>query len=397
MIERASLPETTTKTTRSADSQASAALGDSSFAELFAGLRAHESTAGPTGIAQTVRDELKQANSVELDDLAAGELASPGEKMVGGASAERSAARPDPGQSAPGRHRSHTTPQAPENAHPERGATENAPEPRQARSTSVETSGHPSQPGKAAERQDRAVSAQNSRVAERAVATSAAAGKAASIEAGSRASTKTGGRVDAISEVGRANAKSSDAKFLTLMRRAQQPLFRVEKEQVPTQVSRSLASIIARGGGRLTLRLSPRTLGDVRVDVHVREGSASATFRAENQSARDLLKGNLDALRSALEQRGVRVERLEVVGPHSESADPTEAGARFEGKEPSDNGEQRNAASHRWSSGRPHRASAEADGASQSELEAEPGSETSPSVVLQRSAGGSVLRLDAIA
>ncbi|GAB4382830.1 MAG: hypothetical protein Kow0022_01240 [Phycisphaerales bacterium] len=397
MIERTSSAETRPEPTRSPDAPAPVTLANASFAELFADLRAHDSTFGPQGIAQVVRDKLRHANRVELDDLAAGELASPGGSPVGSVAGRPSAAGPDSGRrtsqegtfAAPATVPKHAPTQS-EAAH-ERAVLhrrEDAQQPSADQAGPLE---------RAAVRQDPAPTAQNQHPNENVTAASSAALKRLGGEGVARVNTPTGGREAAIAGVGRATARTTDANFRSLMRRSQQPLFRVEKEQVPAQVSRSLASIIARGGGRLTLRLSPRALGDVRVDVHVRNGAAAAIFRTENESARDLLQHHLDALRSALEQRGIRVERLEVVGPHSESDGSTHAEARFEGREPFDRGDQEGTADHRRSAGRPQRASAEADGTNQGELEAEPGSESGPSVVVRRSAGGAVLRLDAIA
>lgn len=397
MIEPTSLAETKPEPNRSPDAPVPAALANASFAELFADLRAHDSTFGPQGIAQVVRDKLRHANRVELDDIAAGELASPSGSPVGSASARQHTARPDPGR----RASQEGTPAAP--ASDPKHAPTQPDDPRERAEAGQRLDANRLSAGqartltRAAVRQNPAPGAQSRQLTENVVATPGAAAEAGRGGGVARVSTATGGRELVIAGVGRATVRTTEAKFQSLMRRVQQPLFRVEKERVPTQVSRSLASIIARGGGRLTLRLSPRALGDVRVEVHVRDGAAGAVFRTENESARDLLNNHLDALRSALEQRGIRVERLEVVGPHSESDGSTHAEARFEGREPFDRGDQEGAADHRRSAGRSQRVSAEADGTSQGELEAEPGSESGPSVVVQRSASGAVLRLDAIA
>ncbi|MBX3322832.1 MAG: flagellar hook-length control protein FliK [Phycisphaeraceae bacterium] len=92
----------------------------------------------------------------------------------------------------------------------------------------------------------------------------------------------------------------------------QRPMLRVDQQQLPSQVARALARVMSTGGGSMTLRLNPQSLGDVRVEISIQRGAATAIFDAENQSARDLLKSEIDHLRSALERRGVVVERLEV-------------------------------------------------------------------------------------
>lgn len=67
-----------------------------------------------------------------------------------------------------------------------------------------------------------------------------------------------------------------------------------------------------RDGGRAQIRLRPEALGRVDVDLNVKDGAVRASLSAENETARELLFENLDRLRSLLEQRGLRVESLEV-------------------------------------------------------------------------------------
>lgn len=62
----------------------------------------------------------------------------------------------------------------------------------------------------------------------------------------------------------------------------------------------------------MQIRLNPDWLGEVKVEMTVREGSVSARLEAENETARELLSGSLDRLRATLEQRGLRVEKLEI-------------------------------------------------------------------------------------
>ena len=69
------------------------------------------------------------------------------------------------------------------------------------------------------------------------------------------------------------------------------------------------------GTGAVTLRLNPANLGMMR--VHLRMDSASgggvrARFEASSARARGLLAGSIDSLRSALEDRGLRVDEVTV-------------------------------------------------------------------------------------
>jgi flagellar hook-length control protein FliK len=97
-----------------------------------------------------------------------------------------------------------------------------------------------------------------------------------------------------------------------------------ERANVYAQVERGLAQLLKSEGGTTTLRLTPHTLGSVRVELSVRGGEASATIVPSSDVARSLLEGSLDELRSALEARGVRVARLEVA-PVAQNM-PAEAG-----------------------------------------------------------------------
>lgn len=90
------------------------------------------------------------------------------------------------------------------------------------------------------------------------------------------------------------------------------PLLRPEAAEVAPQVGRALASLLSREGGSVQIRLNPEWLGAVRVEMTVREGSVSARLEAEHETARELLAGSLDRLRATLEQRGLRVEKLEI-------------------------------------------------------------------------------------
>lgn len=355
------------------------------FAALFADVLGTRAQAAP-GLAQAVRDELKNPNEVNLGAIAAGELTSASEESAVQFGAP---SRPEPARA-----------EAPPPASPPPSARPapppdltTPPDSRQASAGArADANAAQSSPTDAQTRHSDAQPVRQAHTAAAANTSVPTAGSAApATAAGASAST----RIEALSGLSRAGSGTDHKAALSAFRKPSQPIFHVEKQQLPSQVSRTLASIIARGGGRLTLRLSPQALGDVRVDVELREGTANATFRAENEAARDLLKGNLDALRNALERRGVRVERLEVVGPHSESATPTSQSDRIDGRESAASDQQQP-----WngrSAAQARRAPAEAGGGNRFEPEAEPGSATGPCVVVQRSIEGTVLRLDAIA
>jgi hypothetical protein len=91
-----------------------------------------------------------------------------------------------------------------------------------------------------------------------------------------------------------------------------QPLLRSEQAEIAPQVAKGLASLVLRDGGSAHIQLRPEALGRVEVDLTVRDGAVHASLSAENDLARELLSDQLDQLRSLLEQRGLRVESLEV-------------------------------------------------------------------------------------
>lgn len=81
----------------------------------------------------------------------------------------------------------------------------------------------------------------------------------------------------------------------------------------------------ARGGeSRLKIILQPPELGRLRAELSLRQQTVHVKLTAETPAAQDLIESNLPALRSALEQQGVRVGELVV------SVSPEQRGTRGE-------------------------------------------------------------------
>lgn len=78
------------------------------------------------------------------------------------------------------------------------------------------------------------------------------------------------------------------------------------------RVTRALNNSVNQNGGSLTLRLTPAELGTVRIELRIDGGTVQANLHAETSSVRDLLQQQISHLRTALEARGLSVERLEV-------------------------------------------------------------------------------------
>ncbi|MEQ8769929.1 MAG: flagellar hook-length control protein FliK [Phycisphaerales bacterium] len=123
-------------------------------------------------------------------------------------------------------------------------------------------------------------------------------------------------------------------------------------------LQRGLASVLKAGGGTVTLKLTPEALGQVKVELNLKNGVANAKFEAATESARRLLTENMSTLREALEAKGVRVERMSVEMRSAETPPEaargerpgTDAGRAHQGQQHADN--TRDAGSETGSDGR---------------------------------------------
>lgn len=85
-----------------------------------------------------------------------------------------------------------------------------------------------------------------------------------------------------------------------------------------------MASLLTRKGGTITLRLTPASLGEVRVTLELRDGAAGATIQASTEAAHRALGESVPQLRASLQEHGLRVERIEVVLAASARPEPSE-------------------------------------------------------------------------
>lgn len=83
------------------------------------------------------------------------------------------------------------------------------------------------------------------------------------------------------------------------------------EQQTVSIMSRGLQAALSQRSGSLMLRLNPPSLGSLRIQVSVEQGVVSAAIEASTQAGQDILARNMDALRTALESRGMEVHRLE--------------------------------------------------------------------------------------
>lgn len=86
-----------------------------------------------------------------------------------------------------------------------------------------------------------------------------------------------------------------------------------EADAAATQIARGLTSAFRNKVGQLTLWMNPESLGKLRVQMTIDNGSISARFEATSEATKNLLTQNIDALRGALESRGLTASSIEVV------------------------------------------------------------------------------------
>ena len=99
--------------------------------------------------------------------------------------------------------------------------------------------------------------------------------------------------------------------------------------------TRALGVLASQRGGTITMRLDPPSLGELAVRMTVVDGSVRADLKAGTDAARVLLEQSIEMLRTSLESRGLKVDRLHVGGPGT-SGEP--GGVRSESQQQSQSG-----------------------------------------------------------
>lgn len=84
-------------------------------------------------------------------------------------------------------------------------------------------------------------------------------------------------------------------------------------QAVMSQVLEGAAQILRDGSGRMVLNLQPPRLGTLDLDVVVQDNRVKMVMLADNQEVKQLLQAGLDDLRSALQDKGFEIDRLEVL------------------------------------------------------------------------------------
>lgn len=86
----------------------------------------------------------------------------------------------------------------------------------------------------------------------------------------------------------------------------------LQQREVAHAAASALGIAIKKGGGEVTMRLRPEALGQIRIEVRVRDAKVDASLHAQTDAARELLGDSVPDLRAALEAQGLTVERISV-------------------------------------------------------------------------------------
>ncbi|HQM47004.1 MAG TPA: flagellar hook-length control protein FliK, partial [Smithellaceae bacterium] len=91
----------------------------------------------------------------------------------------------------------------------------------------------------------------------------------------------------------------------------------VGTEMNPSQIINRVASEfrenLSNEGGRIKIILAPPSLGTLEMDVAVYHSKVRVLLTAENQDVQKMLSGNIDALKGALQNQGLNIDRCDVL------------------------------------------------------------------------------------
>lgn len=94
---------------------------------------------------------------------------------------------------------------------------------------------------------------------------------------------------------------------------AAESLTQNDADSIAKVMGRNLSTALSQKTPLVTLWMSPEALGKVKISLTFDQGTISAKFEATSEATRNLLEQNSGALREALESRGLRADKIEVV------------------------------------------------------------------------------------
>jgi len=87
---------------------------------------------------------------------------------------------------------------------------------------------------------------------------------------------------------------------------------KVTAPKVMRQVENAVIKTLSNGAKQLTLQLTPENLGKLSVALQVNGKEVSAVIRAESQESAKLIHENIDVIKTALQEQGLKVDKLDV-------------------------------------------------------------------------------------
>ena len=87
---------------------------------------------------------------------------------------------------------------------------------------------------------------------------------------------------------------------------------KVDAPKVLRQVENAFIKTLAGGVKQLTVQLSPEDLGKLSVSLQLQGKEVSAMIRAESPEAARIINENIDVIKNALENQGLKVDKLDV-------------------------------------------------------------------------------------
>jgi len=126
----------------------------------------------------------------------------------------------------------------------------------------------------------------------------------------------------------------------------------IDERVVAATVARGLSAAVHQKGGSLTIRLIPETLGALRIQMNMDRGAVDVRLETGSAQAHELLSGQLAMLRTALESKGLTVERLAVqLVPAHHLPGTVGAGISDDRGEPSRESRQQPTGAEQWQGG----------------------------------------------
>jgi flagellar hook-length control protein FliK len=93
----------------------------------------------------------------------------------------------------------------------------------------------------------------------------------------------------------------------------------VSEQEVINQLMQRFQMTTRLQSSKINLRLHPAELGELKIDLTVKEGTIKASVFAQNQHVQEILERNMPKLRATLEQQGFTIDEI-VVSFRSETA-----------------------------------------------------------------------------